>query len=155
VGDIALLDESKDVGATNRRHLAALYCGTNSGFEVQFLKLLSFISNTVWNSFHCKFWTLIIRSPISSLILFLVYSFLILISCPPSKIWQFDFLIWRHVFAFTKHYSNSCAFVQPFSSPRIQVWFCEYVKGPKCNFSNCWEASVFLARIRKHKVSHA
>ncbi|KAG6740608.1 hypothetical protein POTOM_056063 [Populus tomentosa] len=34
VGDIALLDESKDVGATNRRHLAALYCGTNSGFEL-------------------------------------------------------------------------------------------------------------------------
>uniref|UniRef100_A0A6N2NIA7 phenylalanine--tRNA ligase n=1 Tax=Salix viminalis TaxID=40686 RepID=A0A6N2NIA7_SALVM len=34
VGDVALLDESKDVGATNRRHLAALYCGTNSGFEL-------------------------------------------------------------------------------------------------------------------------
>ena len=29
-----LLDESKDVGATNRRHFAALYCGANSGFEV-------------------------------------------------------------------------------------------------------------------------
>uniref|UniRef100_A0A6M2F3M4 phenylalanine--tRNA ligase n=1 Tax=Populus davidiana TaxID=266767 RepID=A0A6M2F3M4_9ROSI len=34
VGDVAFLDESKDVGATNRRHLAALYCGTNSGFEL-------------------------------------------------------------------------------------------------------------------------
>lgn len=37
MGDIALLDESKDVGATNRRQLAALYCGANSGFEVQIL----------------------------------------------------------------------------------------------------------------------
>uniref|UniRef100_A0A2P2MTP3 phenylalanine--tRNA ligase n=1 Tax=Rhizophora mucronata TaxID=61149 RepID=A0A2P2MTP3_RHIMU len=34
VGDIARLDESKDVGATNRRLLAALYCGSNSGFEL-------------------------------------------------------------------------------------------------------------------------
>ncbi|CAK9137143.1 unnamed protein product [Ilex paraguariensis] len=34
VGDIVLLDETKDVGATNRRHLAALYCGANSGFEL-------------------------------------------------------------------------------------------------------------------------
>nr|APR63943.1 phenylalanyl-tRNA synthetase beta chain family protein [Populus tomentosa] len=34
VGDVAFLDDSKDVGATNRRHLAALYCGTNSGFEL-------------------------------------------------------------------------------------------------------------------------
>jgi len=29
-----MLDESKDVGASNRRHLAALYCGATSGFEV-------------------------------------------------------------------------------------------------------------------------
>ncbi|RVW17077.1 Phenylalanine--tRNA ligase beta subunit, cytoplasmic [Vitis vinifera] len=36
VGDIAVLDEAKDVGATNRRQLAALYCGANSGFEVQY-----------------------------------------------------------------------------------------------------------------------
>ncbi|XP_071925212.1 phenylalanine--tRNA ligase beta subunit, cytoplasmic-like isoform X3 [Coffea arabica] len=34
VGDVVLLDESKDVGATNRRHFAALYCGANSGFEL-------------------------------------------------------------------------------------------------------------------------
>ncbi|GFZ07659.1 tRNA synthetase beta subunit family protein [Actinidia rufa] len=34
VGDITLLDEKKDVGASNRRQLAALYCGANSGFEL-------------------------------------------------------------------------------------------------------------------------
>ncbi|KAF2325660.1 hypothetical protein GH714_032315 [Hevea brasiliensis] len=34
VGDVVHLDESKDVGAANRRLLAALYCGTNSGFEL-------------------------------------------------------------------------------------------------------------------------
>lgn len=34
VGDIALLDAGKDVGAANRRVLAALYCGANSGFEL-------------------------------------------------------------------------------------------------------------------------
>ncbi|KAH7849285.1 hypothetical protein Vadar_015592 [Vaccinium darrowii] len=34
VGDIVLLDEKKDVGATNRRQLAALYCGATSGFEL-------------------------------------------------------------------------------------------------------------------------
>ncbi|WCJ21809.1 Phenylalanine--tRNA ligase beta subunit [Euphorbia peplus] len=33
VGDVVQLDESKDVGAANRRLLSALYCGTNSGFE--------------------------------------------------------------------------------------------------------------------------
>nr|XP_016448065.1 PREDICTED: phenylalanine--tRNA ligase beta subunit, cytoplasmic-like isoform X5 [Nicotiana tabacum] len=33
VGDVVLLDGTKDVGAVNRRHLAALYCGANSGFE--------------------------------------------------------------------------------------------------------------------------
>ncbi|KAF7154586.1 hypothetical protein RHSIM_Rhsim01G0138800 [Rhododendron simsii] len=33
VGDIVLLDETKDVGAANRRQLAALYCGATSGFE--------------------------------------------------------------------------------------------------------------------------
>ena len=31
---MTLLDETKDVGASNRRHLAALYCGATSGFEV-------------------------------------------------------------------------------------------------------------------------
>ncbi|PQP95541.1 phenylalanine--tRNA ligase beta subunit cytoplasmic-like [Prunus yedoensis var. nudiflora] len=34
VGDIALLDEKKDVGASNRRQLAALFCGASSGFEL-------------------------------------------------------------------------------------------------------------------------
>ncbi|PSR96575.1 Phenylalanine--tRNA ligase beta subunit like [Actinidia chinensis var. chinensis] len=34
VGDITLLDEKKDVGASNCRRLAALYCGANSGFEL-------------------------------------------------------------------------------------------------------------------------
>lgn len=28
------LDETKDVGATNRRQLAALYCGATAGYEV-------------------------------------------------------------------------------------------------------------------------
>ncbi|KAF3437947.1 hypothetical protein FNV43_RR20703 [Rhamnella rubrinervis] len=34
VGDIAVLDEMEDVGSKNRRHLAALYCGATSGFEL-------------------------------------------------------------------------------------------------------------------------
>ncbi|KAL5771815.1 hypothetical protein ACOSP7_011425 [Xanthoceras sorbifolium] len=34
IGDVVLLDEKKDVGASNRRQLAALYCGANSGFEL-------------------------------------------------------------------------------------------------------------------------
>ncbi|XP_022894846.1 phenylalanine--tRNA ligase beta subunit, cytoplasmic-like [Olea europaea var. sylvestris] len=34
VGDVVLLDDTKDVGASNRRHLAALYCGATSGFEL-------------------------------------------------------------------------------------------------------------------------
>ncbi|KAA0058031.1 putative phenylalanine--tRNA ligase beta subunit isoform X2 [Cucumis melo var. makuwa] len=34
VGDVSLLDDSKDVGARNHRYLAALYCGANSGFEL-------------------------------------------------------------------------------------------------------------------------
>ncbi|KAK9278106.1 hypothetical protein L1049_027664 [Liquidambar formosana] len=34
VGDVTVLDEMKDVGAINRRQLAALYCGANSGFEL-------------------------------------------------------------------------------------------------------------------------
>ncbi|KAL5723425.1 phenylalanine--tRNA ligase [Ranunculus cassubicifolius] len=33
VGDVVLLDPTNDVGAVNRRHLAALYCGETSGFE--------------------------------------------------------------------------------------------------------------------------
>lgn len=35
MGDVTILDEKKDVGASNRRQLAALYCGASSGFEVQ------------------------------------------------------------------------------------------------------------------------
>jgi len=34
VGDIALLDDNRDVGAKHLRQLAALYCGANAGFEV-------------------------------------------------------------------------------------------------------------------------
>ncbi|KAK6921108.1 tRNA synthetase, B5-domain [Dillenia turbinata] len=34
VGDISRLDETKDVSAANRRQIAALYCGSNSGFEL-------------------------------------------------------------------------------------------------------------------------
>ncbi|XP_024972528.1 phenylalanine--tRNA ligase beta subunit, cytoplasmic isoform X2 [Cynara cardunculus var. scolymus] len=34
VGDVTVLDELKDVGATNHRQLAALYCGATSGFEL-------------------------------------------------------------------------------------------------------------------------
>ncbi|CAI9114782.1 OLC1v1015583C1 [Oldenlandia corymbosa var. corymbosa] len=34
VGDVVLLDESRDVGARNQRQCAALYCGANSGFEL-------------------------------------------------------------------------------------------------------------------------
>lgn len=34
VGDVVLLDDTKDVGASNRRHLASLYCGATSGFEL-------------------------------------------------------------------------------------------------------------------------
>lgn len=34
VGDVAVLDESKDVSARNHRQVAALYCGATSGFEL-------------------------------------------------------------------------------------------------------------------------
>ncbi|RDY10186.1 Phenylalanine--tRNA ligase beta subunit, cytoplasmic, partial [Mucuna pruriens] len=34
VGDIAILDDNRDVGAKNLRLLAALYCGANAGFEI-------------------------------------------------------------------------------------------------------------------------
>lgn len=34
VGDVVLLDDKKDVGASNRRKLAALHCGATSGFEL-------------------------------------------------------------------------------------------------------------------------
>ncbi|XP_068634508.1 phenylalanine--tRNA ligase beta subunit, cytoplasmic isoform X2 [Aristolochia californica] len=34
IGDVVVLDPTKDVGAVNQRRLAALYCNANSGFEV-------------------------------------------------------------------------------------------------------------------------
>ncbi|KAL9246122.1 hypothetical protein vseg_019696 [Gypsophila vaccaria] len=34
VGDVVLLSDANDVGAVNHRQLAALYCGSNSGFEI-------------------------------------------------------------------------------------------------------------------------
>ncbi|XP_014509888.1 phenylalanine--tRNA ligase beta subunit, cytoplasmic [Vigna radiata var. radiata] len=34
VGDVALLDDTRDVGAKNLRQLGALYCGANAGFEI-------------------------------------------------------------------------------------------------------------------------
>ncbi|KAJ9561884.1 hypothetical protein OSB04_007044 [Centaurea solstitialis] len=34
VGDVTILDELTDVGATNHRQVAALYCGATSGFEL-------------------------------------------------------------------------------------------------------------------------
>ncbi|KAL6585259.1 hypothetical protein OROMI_004548 [Orobanche minor] len=34
VDDVVLLDDKKDVGASNRRRLAALHCGATSGFEL-------------------------------------------------------------------------------------------------------------------------
>ncbi|KAL2338259.1 hypothetical protein Fmac_012705 [Flemingia macrophylla] len=34
MGDVAVLDDQKDVGAKNLRQLAALYCGANAGFEI-------------------------------------------------------------------------------------------------------------------------
>ncbi|CAH8364689.1 unnamed protein product [Eruca vesicaria subsp. sativa] len=34
ISDVTLLDETKDVGASNRRHLTALHCGATSGFEL-------------------------------------------------------------------------------------------------------------------------
>eukprot|EP01029_Cantina_marsupialis_P001487 TRINITY_DN1126_c0_g1_i1.p1 TRINITY_DN1126_c0_g1~~TRINITY_DN1126_c0_g1_i1.p1 ORF type:complete len:617 (-),score=202.34 TRINITY_DN1126_c0_g1_i1:109-1959(-) len=34
ISDIVRLDDSSDVGATNRRHLSAVYCGPTAGFEI-------------------------------------------------------------------------------------------------------------------------
>ncbi|MFS7905724.1 putative phenylalanine--tRNA ligase [Helianthus anomalus] len=39
VGDVTVFDELKDVGSTNHRQLAALYCGATSGFEVKLCSL--------------------------------------------------------------------------------------------------------------------
>lgn len=41
VSDIVRLDNKEDVGASNSRHLAAVYCNLNSGFEVIY-----------WQAFH-------------------------------------------------------------------------------------------------------
>ena len=35
VADVVLKDETKDVRARNERRIAALFCSTNSGFEVK------------------------------------------------------------------------------------------------------------------------
>ena len=43
LSDVVLIDSTKDVGAKNERHLAALYCNVNSGFEVGFLPVFFFI----------------------------------------------------------------------------------------------------------------
>jgi phenylalanyl-tRNA synthetase beta chain len=40
VGDVVALDTSRDVGASNNRRLAALYCNSNSGFEVIHMTIL-------------------------------------------------------------------------------------------------------------------
>jgi phenylalanyl-tRNA synthetase beta chain len=40
VGDVVVLDTSRDVGASNNRRLAALYCSSNSGFEVMHMIIL-------------------------------------------------------------------------------------------------------------------
>ncbi|KAK8599602.1 hypothetical protein V6N13_077517 [Hibiscus sabdariffa] len=48
VGDVVLLDEKKDVGASNHRLLVALYCGANSGFEVS--------QNHLQRKVHWHFW---------------------------------------------------------------------------------------------------
>lgn len=53
VGDIVLLDDTNDVGAVNRRHLAALYCGANSGFEVQIYHICSSCSGSLV-VLHCE-----------------------------------------------------------------------------------------------------
>ncbi|KAI8556759.1 hypothetical protein RHMOL_Rhmol05G0280000 [Rhododendron molle] len=50
VGDIVLLDETKDVGAVNRRQLAALYCGATSGFE-----LIHGLVDRVMEAIGCQF----------------------------------------------------------------------------------------------------
>lgn len=34
VSDVVLLDSSVDVGASNQRHICALFCDQTSGFEV-------------------------------------------------------------------------------------------------------------------------
>ncbi|KAF6146966.1 hypothetical protein GIB67_036685 [Kingdonia uniflora] len=40
VGDVVLLDKGKDIGATNRRRIAALYSGEDSGFEIIYALVL-------------------------------------------------------------------------------------------------------------------
>lgn len=48
IGDVTLRVETKDVGATNRRHLSALYCGATSGFEVDMLILFPLFSQFIF-----------------------------------------------------------------------------------------------------------
>lgn len=44
VSDIVRLDNKEDVGASNSRQLAAVYCNLNSGFEVVYSQAPNFIS---------------------------------------------------------------------------------------------------------------
>uniref|UniRef100_A0A0D3GAP8 phenylalanine--tRNA ligase n=1 Tax=Oryza barthii TaxID=65489 RepID=A0A0D3GAP8_9ORYZ len=53
VGDVVTLDESRDVGASNNRRLAALYCNKQSGFE-EIMGLVDRIVNVV-RAPHIKF----------------------------------------------------------------------------------------------------
>ena len=60
VGDVVALDTSRDVGASNNRRLAALYCSSNSGFEVNahdyFVQVLFRVS---W----CMPWLIVVNYP--------------------------------------------------------------------------------------------
>uniref|UniRef100_A0A453K0K7 phenylalanine--tRNA ligase n=1 Tax=Aegilops tauschii subsp. strangulata TaxID=200361 RepID=A0A453K0K7_AEGTS len=54
VGDVVSLDTSRDVGASNNRRLAALYCNSNSGFE-EIMGLVDRIVKIVTHSPRIKF----------------------------------------------------------------------------------------------------
>ncbi|KAM3255087.1 hypothetical protein ACQJBY_048467 [Aegilops geniculata] len=54
VGDVVSLDTSRDVGASNNRRLAALYCNSNSGFE-EIMGLVDRIVKIVTHSPCIKF----------------------------------------------------------------------------------------------------
>ncbi|MCE2055401.1 hypothetical protein HAX54_042526 [Datura stramonium] len=51
VGDVVLLDGTNDVGAVNRNHLAALYCGANWDLSTDFT---TFVACTVYRLLHEK-----------------------------------------------------------------------------------------------------
>lgn len=53
VGDVVFLDEEQDVGASNNRRLAALYCSNNSGYEVRFLAVIC-DNATIIFAFNCR-----------------------------------------------------------------------------------------------------